>query len=176
MRKHKILLTVISVIVLSGIIVTASAIVGGKKPDVTAGKTENLIADRIAFSLENTEFTIKKASEAPEDYTLTLFLKAKKTQGDYYAVLEEFSLSGIAFDNMVFTDLTGKAEDKTINSLTLTATDGEPDLFSWQIDLNLSIAGKGTYKATAELTYTSGTSESSAMTKTAEIPVTITVI
>ena len=54
MRKHKLILTLISVLVLSGIFVTAMAVAGGKRPDMTAGKAENLIADRIAFYLENT--------------------------------------------------------------------------------------------------------------------------
>ena len=175
MRKHKLILTVISVLILSGIFVTALAVQSGKKPDITAGKTENLIADRIAFSLENTGFTIKKASDAPEDYTLTMYLEAKKTQGDFYAVINSFTLSGIAYDSMVFTDLTGNGENKTLDSLVLTATDGEPDVYRWQIDLNLSLGGKGTYKANARLSYTSGTSEDSAMEKFADIPITITV-
>ena len=175
MKKHKILLTLISVLVLTGIIITASAISGGRAPDITAGKTENLIADRIAFSLQNTDFTIKKTSEEAESYTLTMLLEAKKTQGDYYCMLNSFTLTGLSYDSIVFTDLTGNEEAKAIDSLLLTSTDGEPDLFRWQIDVNSLFSDKGTYEATARLTYTSGTSESTAMTKTAEIPVTITV-
>ncbi|MBO5396335.1 MAG: hypothetical protein J6A97_05575 [Clostridia bacterium] len=175
MRKHKILLTLISVLVLTAVVVTASAIAGGRKPDISAGKTENLIADRIFYSLENTEFTIKKTSEEAENCTLTMFLEVKKTQGDFYGRINSFTLSGIAFDSIVFTDLTGKEEAKAPDSLVLTATDGEPDIFRWQVDVNSSILGKGTYTAKAELSYTTGTSEAAAMTKTAEIPVTITV-
>ncbi len=175
MRKHKILLTLISVLVLTAVFITASAVTGGKKPDIKAGKAENLISDRISFTLENTEFTIKKTAEEAEDYTLTMFLEVKKTQGDFYGIINSFTLSGIAFDNIVFTDLTGNEETKIPASLVLTATDGEPDVFRWQVDVNLSILGKGTYTAMAMLSYTTGTSEAAAMTKTAEIPVTITV-
>ena len=175
MKKHKIILTLISVLVLAGIIITASAISGGKKPDITAGKTENLIADRIAFSLQNTEFTIKKTSEEAESYTLTMLLEAKKTQGDYYCMLNSFTLTDITYESMVFTDLSGSEEAKAIDSLILTSTDGEPDMFRWQIDVNTVFTAKGTYTATARLSYTSGTSEEMAMTKIAEIPVSITV-
>lgn len=175
MKKHKILLTLISVLVLAGIIITASAISGGKQPDITAGKAENLIADRIAFSLQNTEFTIKKTSEEAESYTLTMLLEAKKTQGDFYCMLNSFTLTGLSYDSLVFTDLSGSEEAKSTDSLLLTSTDGEPDIFRWQIDVNSVFTAKGTYTATAKLSYTSGTSESSAMTKTAEIPVTIIV-
>lgn len=175
MRKHKLILTLISVLVLAGILVTASAINAGKKPDIQSGKTENLIADRIFYSLENTEFTIKKTAEEAEDYTLTMLLEVKKTQGDFYGMINSFTLSGIAYDSIVFTDLSGGKEANIPSSLLLTATDGEPDTFRWQVDVKLSLMGKGTYAATARLQYTSGTSEATAMTKTAEIPVTITV-
>ncbi len=175
MRKHKILLTLVSVLLLTAVIITASAITGGKKPDTKSGKTENLIADRIFYSLENTEFTIKKTSEESEAYTLTMLLEVKKTQGDFYGKINSFTLSGIAFDNIVFTDLSGSEEAKIPESLVLTATDGEPDAFRWQTDVNLSIPEKGIYTASARLSYTSGTSEQTAMTKTAEIPITITV-
>ena len=175
MKRHKILLTLISVLVLAGIIITASAISGGKQPDITAGKTENLIADRIAFSLQNTQFTIKKTSEEAEAYTLTMLLEAKKTQGDFYCMLNSFTLTDLSYESMVFTDLSGGEEAKAIDSLILTSTDGEPDVFRWQIDVNSVFTAKGTYTATARLSYTSGTSEKTAMTKIAEIPITITV-
>ncbi len=175
MRKHKLLLTLISVFVLSGIFVTALAITGGKRPDVTAGKAENLIADRIAFSVENTEFTIKKSGDAAENYTLTMFFEAKKTQGDFYGIINSLTLSGISYDSIVFTALSEKAENKTIDSLVLTATDGEPDIYRWQIDVNLSISGKGTFSPVMKLSYTSGTSKDTAMEKFIEIPLTITV-
>lgn len=175
MRKHKILLTLISVLVLTGIIITASAIAGGKRPDTKAGKTENLIADRLSFTLENTEFTVTKTSSEPEAYTLTMFLEAKKTQGDFYGIIDSFTLSGIAYDSLVFTDLSGGKEAKIPSSLVLTATDGEPDVFRWQIDVNLTLSEKDVYTATARLQYTSGTDKASAMTRIAEIPITITV-
>ena len=175
MRKHKILLTLISVLVLTGIIITASAIAGGKKPDIHSGKTENLIADRISYTLRNTDFVIKKTSAEAEKYTLTLFLEVKKTQGDFYGVLDSFTLSGIEYDSIVFTDLTEKGDAKIPSSLLLTATDGEPDVFRWQLDVNLTLSEKAVYTAAARLQYTAGTSEASAMTKIAEIPVTITV-
>lgn len=175
MRKHKLLLTVLSVFVLIGIFVSAAAVIGGKKPDTASGKTENLISDRIALTLENTEFTITKNSEESKKYTLTMYLTASKTQGDFYAVINGFEFSGIAYDNIVFTALTEKAENKTIDELTLTATDGIPDEYKWQIDITLNILGKGVYSPVVKIDFISGMSESTAMEKLIEIPVTITV-
>ena len=175
MKKHKILLTAVSFFLLAGIVITAFAVTSGKRPHITAGKEENLIADRIHFSLENTQFTVKKSSDKPESYTLTMFFEAKKTQGDFYAVLDSFTLSGIGYDSIVFTALSEKAENKTTDSLLLTATNGEPDLFRWQVDINLSLEKKGAYEASVILNYTSGTSEDSATEKLREIPIAITV-
>ena len=104
-----------------------------------------------------------------------MFFEAKKTQGDFYCMLNSLTLTGITCDSIVFTDLSGGEEAKTIDSLILTSTNGEPDLFRWQIDVNAAFTQKGTYTASVRLSYTSGTSESSAMTRIEEIPVTITV-
>ncbi len=175
MRKHKLILTLISVLVLSGIFITALAVAGGKKPDISAGKAESLIADRIAFSLENTEFTIKKADEKAEKYTLTMFFETKKTQGDFYAVINSLTLSGIDYESITFTALSDKAQGKTTDALVLTATKGEPDVFRWQVDITLNLAKKGTFSPKIKLSYTSGTTKNSAMEKFTEIPLKITV-
>ena len=60
--------------------------------------------------------------------------------------------------------------NKKILSLALAAL-----LLATAVGASAATYTPGTYEATARLTYTSGTSESTAMTKTAEIPVIITV-
>ncbi len=175
MKKRKLILTLISVFLLSGIFITAVAVSGPKKPDAASGKAENLIADRIAFSLENTEFTIKKADEKAEKYILTMFFEAKKTQGDFYAVINSLTLTGIDYESIAFTALTDKAKGKTTDALVLTATNGEPDVYRWKIEIKLDIAKKGTFSPVLNFSYTSGTNKDSAMEKLTQLPLKITV-
>ena len=175
MKKHRLLLTIISVLTLISVCITAFAIVSEKKPDVTSGKTENLIADRISVVFENTEFRIKKTADTPEEYTLTMYLSVQKTQGDFYGIINSFRLSGISYSNIVYTALTSVAENKTLDNLILTATDGTPDTYKWQIDVTFTASEKGSITPEFILDYTSGTAEDDAQQKLMQIPVSITV-
>ena len=56
-----------------------------------------------------------------------------------------------------------------------TVTKGEPDVYRWQVDITLTLAKKGTFTPKIKLSYTSGTSKSTAMEKFREIPLKITV-
>ena len=174
MQKHRILLTVISVFVLISVCVTAFAIVGAKKPEATSGKTQSLIADRISVVLENTDFTLRKSGTSAESYTLTMFITTEKTQGDFYGIINSFSLSGISYDNIVFTALTPAAQGKTLDKLTLTASNGIPDTFKWQIDVTLTLSSKGKFTPEFILDYTTGTTKDNAQQKLMKIPLSIT--
>ncbi len=173
--RKRITLLITCVILILGITVSAIGVNMGKKPAVQAGKFENLIADRIELTVENTEFQIKKASTSAETFTLTFYLSAKKTQADFYAELNSFSINNIAYDNIVFTALTPAAENKTISDLTLTATEGVPDEFRWEADVTMTFSGKGVYTANLNIIYTSGMTAATAQQKLFEIPILIEV-
>ncbi len=174
-KKHKLFLTIISCVLLAAVSLSVFAVSNRKSPEAVSGKFENLIADRIELIIENTQFTLKKTSDSVEDYTLTFYVTAKKTQGDFYAVINSFAISDIAYDNIVFTALTDAAEKKTLNGLLLGATDGEPEVYKWKVEMTLGILGKGEYTPVIKIDYTSGISEAAAQRKLMEIPLTITV-
>lgn len=174
-KKHRLLITGVCIVLLFGIGITAISVVGGKKPTVEAGSFENLIADRIEIKVENTEFTLKKSTDSPEQFTLTLFFSAKKTQPDFYAMINSFSLKDLSYDNIVFTALNDETEEKTLDYLLLPANNGEPEEMKWQVDITLTVAGKGTYESAIKLDYTSGMNKNSAQQKIMEIPLKITV-
>ncbi len=173
LKNHKPILVTISCILLIAVTFTVFAVNNQKKPESVSGKFENLTADRIELILENTEFILKKSTDSAESYTLSFFFSAKKTQGDFHAVINSFTVSDIAYDNLVFTALTDAAQEKTLDGLILTSTDGEPDLFQWRVDMTLSILGKGEYNPVIRIDYTSGITETSAQRKFIEIPVSI---
>ena len=172
--RNKFVITLLVSVLVIAITVSATAVIGGKKPSVQSGSFENLIADRIELTLENTEFKLVRSSQATDTYTLTMLLSAKKTQADFYAVLNSFSITGIENDSLVFTALNSVTENNAIEELMLTATNGEPDTFHWQIDLTLKMAGKGTFSPKINIEYTSGLTKESATSKLLEIPLTIT--
>ena len=172
---NRLTILITSIILIIGITVTAFSVGNGKNPSVQAGEYQNLIADRIEITVKNTDFRIKKTTDSAETYTLTLTLSAKKTQPDFYAVINDLTISGVAYDNVVFTALTRAAENKTLKNLTLTSTNGEADLFSWQIDATMTFSGKGVYNATLNIDFTSGITRDTAVQKLTEIPITITV-
>ncbi len=174
--KTKKITAILSVIILvAGISFTVFAITGGKKPSVQSGEFENLIADRIELTVKNTDFVLTKSTDEAETFTVTCFFTAKKTQADFYAVIDNFEFTSLSYDNIVFTALNEKTEDKTVNGLTLTASDAQPDLYEWQVDITLSVLGKGVYKSALKIDYTSGMTQQTAQSKTVEIPLTITV-
>lgn len=174
-RKHKIIMTVASVVLLLGIFVTAIAVSQNKKPDIVSGSFKNLIADRIEITVENTDFTINKSSADIENVTLTMYLSVKKTQADFYGILNSLSFSGVAYNNMIFTAKNTVSEEKIPENLVLSATDGTPDTFCWQIDINLAVAGKGTYQSTLTIDYTTGLTQKTSQNRFVEIPITINV-
>ena len=175
LKKHKRFLIVISCILLTAVTLTVFAVNNSKKPESVSGKFENLTADRIELIIENTDFTLKKSSDGVEAYTLSLFFSARKTQGDFYAVINSFTVSDVAYYNLVFTALTDAAEEKTLDALVLTSTDGEPDLYKWRVDMTLSILGKGEYNPVIRIDYTSGVTEAASQRKFIDVPLKITV-
>lgn len=174
-KKHRLILTAVSVLVLFAVTVTAFAVIGEKKPAIQSGGFHSPYADRIAVSFENTDFTLKKSTDTKEAFTLTSFITLNKTQADFYALINSFTVSGISYDNIVFTALTPAAENKSLDSLMLTSSNGEPDIMKWQIDITLSVQGKGTYHPVIKLDYISGITEATAIHKFMEIPLTVTV-
>lgn len=175
LKKNKFIILLLAVFLLFGTSIGVFATIGGKAPTAQSGEYGNPVADRVYFSVKNTSFSLKKNSADSEKFTITVFFSAKKTQADFYAILNSFTFSGLSYDSMVFTALNADTEGKTANSTLLPAKDGEPVLLEWQVDITFNIVNKGTYNTKILLDFTSGLSEATAQQKLTEIPVTITV-
>lgn len=174
-KKHKIFLLTAAVLILIGISVSAVAVSINKKADVSSGSFQSLIADRIEIIVENTDFVIKKTSDDTETVTLTMFISLKKTQPDFYGIINSLTFSGIAYDNIVFTALNEATEGKTPDALILGATDGAPESYKWKADITFSVKGTGSYPSILKIDYTSGMNKSSSQQKLLEIPISISV-
>lgn len=175
LKKHKAVTIIISVLALIGISVSAVALSSPKVPDVSSGNFKNLYADRLELNIENTDFEIIKSSEEAETVTITSIISIKKTQADFYGILNSLTFSGIAYDSILFTSLNSVTEGKTPFGMPLGASDKTPDTYKWQIDITFSVKGKGIYPAVLTLDYTTGYTKATSQQKLLEIPFSITV-
>lgn len=173
--SKRIVLLLSVIILLAGISITVFSIAGGKEPSVQGGSFQNLYADRIELTVENTEFTLTKSTDDIESFTLTSYITVKKTQADFYGMIDSFEITDISYDNVVFTALNDVTENKTLDSLLLTSSDSSPDTFRWQVDITMSVLGKGVYNSSFRINYTTGMNKDTAQSKFIEIPVIITV-
>lgn len=175
LKKHKAVMIIISVIVLIGISFSAVALSSPKAPDVSSGNFKNLYADRLEINVENTDFEIIKSSDEAQTVTITSIITLKKTQADFYGILNSLTFSGIAYDSLLFTSLNSVTEGKTPFDMTLGASDKAPDTYKWQMDVTFSVKGNGNYPATLTLDYTTGYTKDTAQQKLLEIPFSIIV-
>lgn len=175
LKKHKAVMIILSVIALIGISVSAVALSSPKAPDVSSGNFKNLYADRLEINIENTDFEIIKSSEEAETVTVSSIITIKKTQADFYGILNSLSFSGIAYDSILFTALNSNTEDKTPFNMILGVSDNEPDTYKWQMDVTFSVKGEGVYPAVLTLDYTTGYTKETSQQKILEIPFSITV-
>ena len=169
--------TVISIVICAALIVavpvTVWALKTGKAPLSQTGSFQRQIVDRIDFSVENTEFTLQKEAAGQEDYTVSFYLSAKKTQADFYGRIDSVRITGLNYDNIVFVPQNEYCDGMTLNDLLLPVIDGEPVEARWRGDLTFTAQSAAPLSPVIEITYTGGMTRESADTHILEIPLTI---
>ena len=176
MKKSTVFSTVVCAALVVLIPLTVWAIKSGKAPETHSGHFSRQIIDRIDFSVENTEFQLKKTATLPEDFTLSFYLSAKKTQADFYGRIDSVRITGIDYDNVVFLPQNENCDGMTLNELLLPVKDGEPAEVKWRADLTFTAQTASPLSPVLEITYTSGMTYQSADTHILEIPLSVTFI
>ena len=170
--------TLFSIIVCAALVIlvplTVWAIKSGKAPETQTGSFSRQIVDRIDFAVENTEFTLKKTGSDPEDFTLSFYLSAIKTQADFYGRIDSVRVKGIDYDNIVFMPQNENCDGMTLTELLLPVKNGEPAEVKWRADLTFTAQSTAPLSPVIEITYTSGMTFESADTHILEIPMKVT--
>ena len=174
MKKSTLFSIVICVLLVISVPITVLAIRSGKTPQAQSGSFSRKIIDRIDFSVENTEFVLKKSSDGPEDYTISFYFSAKKTQADFYGRIDSVRINGLPYDNIVFFPQNDNCDGLTLTDLLLPVKDGEPAEVRWRADLTFTAADVRPLSPVVEITYTGGMSEETADTHILEIPLSVT--
>ncbi len=170
--------TLVSILICAALVIavplTVWAVKSGKAPQSQSGSFSRRIIDRIDFSVENTEFVLKKSESGPEDYTISFYFSAKKTQADFYGRIDSVKINGLTYDNIVFVPQNDNCDGLTLTDMLLPVKDGEPAEARWRADMTFTVADAKPLAPVIEITYTSGMTQQTADTHILEIPLTIT--
>ncbi|MBQ6067022.1 MAG: hypothetical protein IJK89_09370 [Clostridia bacterium] len=174
MKKSTLFSMIICAALVIAVPVTVWAIKTGQAPKATSGSFRRQIVDRIDFAVENTEFTLKKPKSGPQDYTVSFYISAEKTQADFYGRIDSVRVTGIDYDNIVFRPQNENCDGLTLNDLLLPVKDGEPAEVEWKAELTFTAADTKSLSPVIEIIYTSGMTQQTADTHILEIPLSIT--
>ena len=170
--------TLISILICAALAVAVPlavwAVKTGQAPQAQSGSFSRQIIDRIDFAVENTEFVLKKTADGPEDYTISFFFSAQKTQADFYGSIDSVRITGLAYDNIVFIPQNENCDGLTLTDMILPVKDGEPAEVKWKAELTFTAQTAAPLSPVMEITYTSGLSQQTSDTHILEIPLAIT--
>ena len=150
----------------------ASAIKNAVSPASYGGGYVQKTVDRINLTVDKTTFVFKKSTE--NIYNVSFTLTAEKTEADFYAVLNSFSVSGLNADGIFLTANDG-ATEYVINDTVLPASNGKTEKLTWNVQIPCKMTAAGTLNGTVKIEYTSGITKETADSHLLEIPVTVTV-
>ena len=118
------------------------------------GNFEHKIVNRMDFLVRNTEFSFKLGDGAV--YTMDIELSAKKTEADFYGVLNSVEVSGMDFDSCVVTASTEAAGTPQLPNAVLPAADGKPVTAVYNIRIVFKSPAAAVFKPVINIRYSSG--------------------
>ncbi|MCH5198465.1 MAG: hypothetical protein J1E34_06130 [Oscillospiraceae bacterium] len=168
MKRKKIIITAAAL----AIIIAVSAAIGmaANRQKTSRGKYFRDIVDRVSFTLENTEFELVK--DETDDYEITFSFTAKKTEADFYALINSLDIEGINYKNLVFEN-TSASQNYSPENILLPAENGEAKRISWDIKMTFSNAISENTEFFFVVDYTSGITPDTADEHILRIPMKI---
>ena len=101
MKKNSVKI-LICIIILISLPLSVFAVQKAIKPTSQKGEYDQKLIDRVNLSVENTDFVVTKTADGEETFYITFTFSAQKTEADFYAKINSFSISGIEFENIIF--------------------------------------------------------------------------
>lgn len=168
--KRKIALISLFLLLIGSI--TAVAVIAANRPSESKGQYERDVIDRVRFQVENTDFTLVKSNNGPEEFEISFTLTAEKTEPDFYAVLHSVDLEGLEYDSLIFQSASD--ESNAPNDLPLPAENGKTVPLQWTVRSLFTSENNASVDFSLVIKYTSGITESTADTHIIKIPMHIT--
>ena len=166
--KNKIIAAAAALAVIIAIsAITAVAISGLRS---SKGEYFRDVVDRVSFRLEPTEFELQKNDGGA--YEIEFTFSAKKTEADFYAVINGIDAEGISYDSLVFEN-TSNASSYSPENLVLPAENGEAKEITWKIRMTVSDIPDEGADFSLKVAYTSGMTPDSADEHTLKVPMKI---
>lgn len=154
------------------VLLSLSVLIGGAAVvyQTAFNKTGSVVSktvNRVNFTLTDTEQTF---SPADGQYVAELQFTASKTEPDFYAVMNNISLSGMGFENLEVIP----TEDTAVpfSGAVLPAQDGECEEMTWLLRITFSAQSGTTLTPTLTIDYTSGVKAEAANRRLFEAPLT----
>ena len=176
MKKKKLGAVFGALFLLISVPLTVFAVKSALKPFQSAGGYYHTVTDRVDFSVDYTQFTIKKTEGGAERCRIDFTLTAKKTEADFYAVLDHLDLTELDFVSASFLCTTAGMESAVPEALPLPVKNGESAPLSWNVSVTADFSAKGVYTAKLLIEYTAGLTKEPADSRLLEIPLTVTII
>ncbi len=145
------------------------------KPDSQKGEYEQKLLDRVNLSVENTDFVVTKSADGEETFFISFTFSAQKTEADFYAEINSFSINDIEFESIIFTADEQNGKSVNPDGLVLGAKNGKPIQYKWTAEMTFKVTEKGVYNPILEIDYTSGTNKENSEDRYFAVPLTITV-
>ncbi len=113
--------------------VAAVTVIAASRSSESTGPYERNVIDRVRFQVENTDFSLLKSKDGPEEFEVAFTLTAEKTESDFYAILHSIDLDGLEYDSLIFQS--NSNENNVPADLPLPAENGKTVPLQWTVKL-----------------------------------------
>ncbi|MDR1629567.1 MAG: hypothetical protein LBS36_05070 [Oscillospiraceae bacterium] len=156
MRKHqkRVLTAVISCLLMLTLVISVPAILGRLGANKTEGSHTQTIVNRVDFLVKNTQYVFLK-TEPAQDFEFTVAVSAKKTEADFYGVINTVAMNNFAYLSCLVNpaDVAGALP---LPDAPLPVVNGSPAAMTWNVFVTFHAEQAMDTAAELAVAYTSG--------------------
>ncbi len=169
--KNKYFRIVLTVLLLACVPLCVFAVKNGITPTVSSGGFYSKTVNRMDFSLDKTEFTLKKNADGKETFIVTAELSVNKCEPDFFAYIKDVNINGISCNYVSFT--AGENNGENVKPENIYLRDTSP--LTWTVEISFDAAAKQTLTPELQIGYTAGLTKDTADEHLLSIPLTVTI-
>lgn len=158
-KKTRIIISLCLILLLAGFSAGAFAYANAHKPNeasLRAAPFEQIYIDRLNLQVDATQFVFMQQENGR--YAVRFTFTAEKTEPDFYAVIDNFTITGLPYSEMTIRAASENGNQIMIPGAELPSDyDGSTRPLQWEAEIIIETDEPVTYTPTLILTYTSGT-------------------